>query len=86
MATERNDPAEQAGEAEAVRLAVDKFVRLVVDEGHLDPGEHYDLRLAADLASRTGQVTWLIGLDGKVCAAIVPPEEAALVLGLFPPG
>jgi hypothetical protein len=86
MAMERNDPAEQAGETEAVRLVVDKSVRLVVNEEHLDPGEHYDLRLAADQASRTGQVTWLIGLDGKVCAAIVPPQEAALILGHVPPG
>jgi hypothetical protein len=55
-------------------------VRLVVDEGHLEPGEHYDLRLAADLAARRGQITWLADLGGNVTSAIVPAEVAARAL------
>lgn len=49
-------------------------VRLVVTEDHLSPGEHYDLRLAADLAAREGRITWLADLDGNVTAAIVPAD------------
>lgn len=59
-------------------------VRLVVSENHLAPGEHYDLRLAADLAARNGQVTWLADLDGNVTSAIVSAEFAARALQSAP--
>jgi hypothetical protein len=76
MATEPDD------ESMAVRLAADQVVRLLVDEKHLSPGEHYDLRLAAYLAASEGQVTWLIDLGGNITAAIVPAGLAAQMLGM----